>query len=674
MSVTNYNPGINGCKYTYNKLKNVVYLVSKSHIKDIHIDNGAAYIEDLSESPMILNGFNVRLTEESSLDERYAFTKSVTLSMHGYVSPAAFGERYYVILESKDGTYWMVNPDFPAKTTYAFNLGAQQNQTDFTFSLQSNFPTLQLITDAIDAVEPQCAHFNVPGIKGLKLLETGFAGLDTTSKTVYTYGKDFQDIEFLRDTCTLTETYDGDNVTTTIQFNIGFDAYKSSWHYNLLEFTENLYSAIITPKDNENNFFAGFNFGLQPGFNVQTSDTDGQSDIITITLAETSNHGSTAAEDYSESDNPDTKWLYVDKVGGILTYECVGTGIARYLVQQEINAKGYATGRYKVLEGYEDEFPNLNIIGTFPSTSTFSNPDCYDQESCTITTDIPNTITFTSTGCSIYSLVSTCNWRITNIPDYLTISPSIGSADTPYTVQICNTRLVTSDVYGSFNIESGNSTRVINVRLKGDSDIISPSSYSIDCLKQNVTFTFDPSCPIVVSSISTSLSYSIGNSTFVVTVPRNNTTSSRIWSITVEDCNGNRQVVTIYQDKTYERWNSVDGYICVDGNSYVKERRYTGATASNLVGTNEYRPGSLIQSDDTRCQNATTRFIFDNHYYCVDGNKFQALEQEASYDGGTTWMKTGVTQLGTLVESSSEWCNQDVTYEWRRSSKWQCGT
>ena len=108
MSVTNYIN--NRCRYNYSKLKNVVYLVSKYHVKDIHVDGYDAYIEDLDELPLRLNGFNISLNEETSLDERYEFQKTVTLSMHGYVS-RVIGDRFYVILESEDGTKWMVNPD-----------------------------------------------------------------------------------------------------------------------------------------------------------------------------------------------------------------------------------------------------------------------------------------------------------------------------------------------------------------------------------------------------------------------------------------------------------------------------------------------------------------------------------------------------------------------------------
>ena len=316
MSVSNYTPNESLCRYNYSKLKNVIYLVDKYHLKNVHIDNGEAYIDGLTQLPLRLNGFSIQLNEESSLDERYKFRKTVALSMNGYVNHTIFGERYYVILESFDGTYWMVNVDFPSDLTYTFNLAKDVYQTDFTLSSLSNFPTLKLNAD-FEAVEPECIGFNTFGIDSLKLLEKEYCALDTVNKKVDTYGREFKTIEFLGDSCSMTETYDGNNVTTTISFDIAFDAYKSSWHYTLLEFMENLYSAIITPNGKNNQFFAGFNYGLQPSFTVETSTEKGQSDIITVTLREMSQQGTLAENDWEEEHSTETRWSYTKWVGTV---------------------------------------------------------------------------------------------------------------------------------------------------------------------------------------------------------------------------------------------------------------------------------------------------------------------------------------------------------------------
>lgn len=677
--VSNYTPTSGGCKtYNYTKLKEVVYLVSADHVKDIHIDNGEAYIDGLSELPLRINGFTIQFTEEESLDERYKFQKTLTLSMHGYVNTNFFGQRFYAIIETNDGTFYMVNVDFPSKVTHTFNLAQDTNQTDFTFSSLSNFPTLKLAGD-FEAVEPVCLGYNVNGVESLKLIVNKYAVIDAEDKAVDVYGgHSFSEIEFLGESCSLQETFDGETVTDTITFNIGFDAYKSSWHYNLLEFTENLYSAIITPKGGDNKYFLGFNYGLQPAFTVQTSTEAGESDIITVTLTESSMHGMFAVNDYSERQKTDTRWRYVKNAEGYTCFECVDMGTAQYLVQQEVDGLGNPTGDYKVLRGYENMFPNLHIIGTFDTVQTFQEFSCLHDDSCVLDTTMYTTIWFNSATCYNYRLTSTCDWHITHIPEYLTINPSSGMANTDYTVTICNTIEPSAQpLEDTFLIHYGTNVRVENVKVTQDTSFLKPVQQNINCLAQDVTFTFDGGCPISIVTIDPRLDYSIGYSTLTVRVPRNYTTSGVTWGIVARDCNGNLGTVYINQDKTYEKWVGTMGYICENGNSYVKEVRYTGTTSTDInVQTSESRAGVLITSGDTRCQNAITKFEFDGNYYCIDGNKMKALEEMVSYDDGVTWDKTGVTRLGDMVEASSDFCDETlnpVTYSWvLRYNKSQC--
>ena len=676
MSVTNYTPGLSAtCRYNYSKLKDVIYLVSKNHVKNVHIDNGEAYIDGLTELPLRLNGFNISLKEESSLDERYAFSKTVTLSMHGYVNSSIFEDKYYVILESYDGTFWMVNVDFPSRLTYTFNLAKDVYQTDFTLASLSNFPTLKLGSE-FEAVSPVCLGFNTYGIRSLRLLEKDLCGFDTDSKTVHTYtSKGFQDVEFLGDSCSFQEVFDGEKVTTTISFDIGFDAYKSSWHYNLLEFVQNLYSAIVVPKGNDNTFFAGFNFGLQPSFVVQTQSNDGQSDIITITLIEASSHGSTAAVDWDEEQTTETRWVYVKWVSTIKCYECIGFGRARYLVQQEVAKNGVPTGNYKVLEGYESYYEGigLNVVDTFTNEEVFNDPSC-DGDQCAVNTTIPTTIIYHEPTCYTYSYSASCDWEVTDLDSFMSVTPSSGVADSAYTLSVCNSKTPTETETSTFIIKSGTNRKIVNIILTNETGILIPLTQYINCLQQDVTFTYDSNCPITVTSISPRLTYQINNSQLIVQIPRNYSIESGItWDITVKDCNNATETAHIIQDKTYEKWVDTGMYLCESGNSYHKETRYTGTTSGDTnTPTGESRKGALIQSGDSRCQTAIYRWSFNNLYYCVNGDKYKAEEQEVSFDNGISWQKTGNTRLGQMVESASTFCNQDVQYEWRLTTKWQC--
>ena len=659
MSVTNYIN--NRCRYNYSKLKNVVYLVSKYHVKDIHVDGYDAYIEDLDELPLRLNGFNISLNEETSLDERYEFQKTVTLSMHGYVS-RVIGDRFYVILESEDGTKWMVNPDFPARVTYTFNLSNNTNQTDFTFSLLSNFPTLRLQAN-FEVVNAPCMGYNSYGIKDLKLLERAWCDVDVDNGNLYTYGKDFQDVEFIRNSCSLSVSYDGFDTTSTINFQIPFDDYKTDWQYNLLEFMFNKYAAVITPKSDDNTFFVGFNTGLQANYTIDTDDGDG-SDIINIILTETAKNGIYAMVDYSEESMSETSWHYAPEVG----YECVGRGEAKYLVQSETTVNGLSTGEYKVLEGYQENFPDLNIVGTFSTTDTFNTAKCQGT-SCFMQTDIPLNITFSSVTCSTYNFKADCDWEITDLSSFITVSPSSGEGGTNYTLTVCNTSV--SATTGSFNIQSGDNIRIVNVTVNNGDTYIIPTSANIDCTAQNVTFTFQSGC--VPSAITSNYTYQVTDSQIIFNVPANTTTSTKVEQPIVYDCNGEPHTLTINQDKVYEDWRNTPEYLCESGNSYVRQQRYTGTTSTSInTPTSEYRIGSLIQSGDTRCQTVITRWVDASDYICQNGDKWSYQKEQTSVDDGATWTDTGVTRLKELIEQGSTDCQEPITYKWVLTELWQC--
>ncbi len=445
----------------------------------------------------------------------------------------------------------------------------------------------------------------------------------------------------------------------------------------MLEFLDNRYSAIITPRGNDNKYYPGYNFGLQPSYTIQTASNPSESDIITITLVEMSSQGSTAANDWQDEQSTETRWRWVKKVGETICYECIGLGRARYLVRQEVDYFGNPTGNYQVMEGYESQYPNFHVVATFTTQEIFETSECSDDETCQINTDIPTTIYFNAVTCNTYTLQTSCDWEIVDIPSNITVEPMTGHADSSYTVSICNTATPSSTALeNDMSIKCCSKTKVVNFKTQLDAGCIKPQRQYINCLSQDVVFAYDGSCRIEITSIDPKLTYSIGNNTLTVRVPRNYGTSAITWSIIAVncDCSSASTVAYINQDKTYERWVEEDGFVCVSGNSYHIERRYTGTTQDNItVRTDDTRTGSLIQSGDTRCSSSQTKWEWDGEsYYCVDGNKFKVEYEYISYDGGINWIKTGNTRLGDMVEADSEWCNSAVTYSWVLTSRYEC--
>lgn len=474
MSVSNYlAKSNNGCRYAYDKLKHVVYLVSASHLKKVYIDNGEAYISGLTESPLKIEGFNIEFKEDTSLDERYKFQKSLTISVSGFSTFKDFNNKYYAIIQTIDGTFYMVNVDFPSKVTHTYNLSKNVNQTDFTLSSVSNFPALKL-----NGFNPSesfvCKSYQVNGIDGLRMLEQVKTKISTSENKIYST-EAFKIVEYLGESLVFQETYDGEKFETRVEFQIAFDAYKSSWHYNLLEFVLNEYAAIIGIKNSNNKIYAGFYNGLEPNYSIQASTEQGQSDIITITLVGISNNGSVYGN-YTEIIDSSTSWIYIDHINDKKAYVCLYEGTAMYLLKQEINAFGNPTGNYKVFVGYESWFPELNIIGTFETQATFYSSECTGDNNDEITTDIPSTLIYnggtadTCNGidnCFTFSILSNKNWQIVEMPAFLSTNITNGNANTDYDITLCNAASPNDfqTVEGTLTIKYGLSYYVVDVKV-----------------------------------------------------------------------------------------------------------------------------------------------------------------------------------------------------------------
>lgn len=377
MSVTTYTIG---CGYELLKLKDTVFFLSKNSLKTITIDNGEAYVDFVNQSPQPtspnrLKGFNVKLTETESLDERYVFTKQLTMSITGHLTDSTFllDDDYYIVVQTEDGTYYLVNVDFPSKMSFVYNLSEGQDQTDFTFVSNSNHPTLKLNWNPV--TWNTCQTYQVFGIDGLKLLEKDYTTIDVEQGVINLFdGHEFKDVDYLKNTISLQENYDGKIATTTITFEIPFNNYKPSWQYNLLEFDQNLYVAHITPKSSESGIFCGYEHGLQPSYEINGNASNGESTSIKITLTEASEWGIFELDTWSYYRDSSKRWVGIDS-----EVKCIDLGVGINTLMQEVDGNGTPTGRYKCLEGYESEYTNYNIITSY----TESDVESFRTSVCT---------------------------------------------------------------------------------------------------------------------------------------------------------------------------------------------------------------------------------------------------------------------------------------------------
>lgn len=654
MSVSVYKN--NECKYSIDKLEKVVYLINEEALRNIHIDDGEAYITDIDQEPMSLSVYDIELLDADELDERYKFTHTLKFSMNGYVNYRDFEGRYYAIVKTVDGEYWLVNPLFPCKVTYTYTLDSNDSHTDFTLATISNHPTLRI--HGMEHATPYECGYRRCTFKSLRLNETIYS-LVTSNHVLYT-NDGFKDIEYNNNSAVFTETFDGNNVQHKLDFNIKFDNYKDSWHYNLLEFTENRYAAIIGTSCNKF-VLCGFGFGLQPTFNVTAND-DMTMDNILISLVDTHDNGSFVSyqDEITVEKDGTTKWMYTTKYDG---YECIGDGIARYLLKEEVDALMNPTGNYMCLVGYEEQFSFLNIVDTFTENVIFNSVECVDT--CKLQSSFPLEFVFNKTMCRNYTLISDSDWSITSSASHITVTPSSGVGGESYTVGICNTLEPSETIVNStLTVEYCNKTKVYNVEVKqGDDCLPAGSVFDISANGQYVTIPTSCCVKTVTDPSGIITSVIIQNSYVKVYAPQNDTGVVRQFILEFTYCDDKEGEVIINQSNGFEKWVKEDT-ACTGNQKCDVERKYTGTTAFDInTRTEETRLANCSPSED--CSSVTTRWIDTTETTCNGGKKYLIQIEQSSSDGGQTWVETGLKRLGNEVEDPNNECaGVETEEEW----------
>ena len=685
--VTDY---IQGClKYSIPLLKDRIYVYDESVLTYINIDKPIDNAMILS-TPTLLTGFNISYAEATSLDERYKFDKTLNISMNYKVDIASvFQNKFYVIVEDYDGNLYLTNPDFQYKYTYTYSLAEGTNQTAITLQTQSNFPLLKI--DVTPPLYSECKTYKFAHIKALELIEKEWASYSTNDNILYTT-EPLKQVDFLKNTLSFQEQYDGEKVTSTLSFNMPLKSANVSWDWNLLEFKDNVYTAVIST-DDDYKILTGIYTGLQPNYSINASMTDNGN--YAITMIETSNDGSLAVQMTNEELLGYT-WEYIRILDEHKAYMCNmshGCGMAQIVIMAEVDNFGNKTGNYKVEESiydgvfvqddptrdyswYEENFGWLrkyNVMGTFEDdypNNWFPTNECacYDPSTkCLLSTDMPPTIEFDSTGTTSYTIQASCDWSIDNVPSGITISPLTGAANTEYTITITNNSSTIRE--DSFSIGCCTSKYYYKVAITDDSSCIIGDTYKyIDCNGQTVVFNIKDGCELVVNNIPTGLLYTISNGVLAINVGQNSGQSSRNYYIMVTCC-GESLTLTISQNPPVTAWLE-DGYICDDGTKYVKEVLWSGSTYSNMVKTERYRLGTMIEENSPDCR-SIEKFDFIG-YTCIDGAKYELLRRFISYDDGETWLPQSELKLGELVEEESSFCEQETQYKWELTDEWVC--
>ena len=691
------------CRYLMGNLKQVVYLLPKETTRILYtIDDHDGKVSQVIATQCIkMDTVQTKLEVTESIDTRLNFDTTVTVSLREnwgelwipLLSRMRYQD-YYVVIEDNMGNQYIQSPEFTSDFTYTYNFNSSNNDShnaEIKFKCSSNNPVLYMEQNVYgtETIENDCAYQD-GNVEGLWLTPYNYAFADPDENGQFTTitcvkGEAMHQVDFDPQSFQFRQQYDGTQYAERLQFTIPFDDYMHYWRYNLVEFTQNRY-AIAFRTTQGNYVAAGFEFGFQPTYTIETTDSADEMNRITITLNHVGQNSLIYCSDREPTFIDSTTDIFVpvtqtikDPITGrnLAWYHCISKSEAIYTLVQMMTETMIPTDRYMCLEGYESTYQNLNIVGTYGRDADFGFPlifenyDCSYKDNCKLEY-LPKTVyTFAYAGQSFTTpVLGPCPWEIHSLPDWIQCNITEGQGGINYNVTFtCTIDGTDTPVTGTGYIQSFDNVGLIQFVCQKEPDWYKPFIHNITSERQTVvTNVFESHDNYEVCEIPEELTYRkvYGTRRLEITVPEN-TDPNNGRQFKVKLCSPYHEdgYITINQDIIYYQWREVEGeYICENGNSYKKLRRYKGYTSDNInIWTGEQRSGELLVADDTRCATRGGGDDEDYMYEWVDGyttcqgkDLYEAARKRESKDAGNTWQWTDEYELGNLIEENSEQC------------------
>ena len=308
MAITKY---LQRCDYSIGGLQPYIYLIHKNTLTvRIKAKGVEVFFKEVpkngAETEIYkIYGASCVYNQEETYHNKYRFNSTLELTINEqYKEPFLYGLRtlrtnqYYIIVEDKKGTQYLINPELYTNLNYEYNFfdgGDTQNSCVISWNNLSNYPLL-IMDEKIDnnfvLLFEECPY-NIGSIEWLRICHNGeLSTKDDGVKITDMYFSNIDllhTIDFLKETFTYNETYDGNMFRTTLSFSIPLSDNQFNWHYNLLEFEKNRYTAFFKTT-NHNYFVSGVEKGLKPKYNITTSEDDETPNMINITFEQTSQY------------------------------------------------------------------------------------------------------------------------------------------------------------------------------------------------------------------------------------------------------------------------------------------------------------------------------------------------------------------------------------------------
>lgn len=303
MAISSY---LRECGYELGGLLPKVYLVHKNALKLSKKAKGleVSVVSRNDGDIYCVEGQLCTYKQDETYNGKYRFNSTLELTINElYREPFLYGLRtlrtneYYIIIEDKKGVQYLINPELYTKMSYEYSFSdtsGNNNHIIITYNNLSNYPLLifeENISDNKSLLNKQC-EYNYGQVyellmfdhKDLKVKDDGVKVDEMYIENV----DDICEIDFMKESFSLTETYDGKTFIASLAFNIPLND-QYGWAYRLLEFKDNKYAAILRTT-NDNYIIVGVERGLFPSYTIETSEDDNVPNMVKVVFEQRSQY------------------------------------------------------------------------------------------------------------------------------------------------------------------------------------------------------------------------------------------------------------------------------------------------------------------------------------------------------------------------------------------------
>lgn len=658
----------NKCKYSLNSLQPHVYLFTRSTF-DIKIDDGSPYaIYKGRTNPSTYIARSVTYNEITALDERYSFRKTLTVVFDGYNNDL-YNISGIIGIETKDGAVFILNPEFDATVQYEYRLDNDDDRTTYTFTMQSNHPTIK--TDYTHTTAQDCKSLGIYGSGDLYMIESNNASIDASGNPKVSVP--MSKVEYNRDSLVFTERTSDGIYIQSLSFDINFNSYKASWPYDMIEFLYNQYAVEIERKGYDRILcgWQGEN-GMLPSYTIESTIRENEDDTITMTFTRKGMYPIVTVEADITEDSL-TKWEFIEGVGDRSAMVCVGVGVSMYTLKREVNAFGIPTGRYMQHVNFDYSDWGIDLVEEeFTEYKSKQDPDCLYGGCWWMHNNMPSVVEFNYPyQRKVFTLQNACGFEIVSYPSWLQVSETYGAPEESLDITMTNTTYTASRGY--MTVLDANGAAYTTRFIYDPTHIINNKNRNVTAMGQTLNFSLNvPIEDVQIYGMSDGITVNfIQPDIMEITIPKNTTGNQRNLIVSLRNTlNGQTDTATIVQDKIYTK-RILNGYLCENGSKYERYQIYESYYEyGEYVKTEVYERGNLIETGSIDCTGYAEKWEDMGEYVCDGSNAYHAIMRYTSDDGGRTWKASGEIRLGDPWETHVS-CNE-TGEELRLSDKWQC--